>query len=302
VMDVNGDGLPDFLGARYSPGLIFWLERPRDPLRQTWTYRTIDDAKAGGVDGIHGLIVGDVDGDGRPDLIGNSAQPKGAFPNSLAWFRIPSDWRNARQWERHIFAKGDAPGLSHYFGFGDVNGDGRPDIASAAKIAEGGNWFAWWEQPSDPRGVWKRHTIAENQEGATNIMMADVNGDGLTDFIASRGHGTGLVWYEAPDWKAHEIDGELEGPHSLDVGDIDGDGHIDVVTCAKDSFVAAWFRNDGKGNFTRHTIWTNQAAYDIRLVDMDGDGDLDVLIAGQESKNVVWHENQLNGRSRSSLR
>ncbi|MBL8235747.1 MAG: VCBS repeat-containing protein, partial [Bryobacterales bacterium] len=145
--------------------------------------------------------------------------------------------------------------MSHYHGFGDVNGDGRPDIASSAKILPDGNWFAWWEQPRDPRGVWRKHLIATGEEGATNIQMADVNGDGKTDFLATRGHGFGAVWYEAPDWKPHQINTTLGGPHSLAVGDIDGDGDMDAVTCAKDSYVAAWFENDGKGNFTTHHIF-----------------------------------------------
>jgi hypothetical protein len=28
--------------------------------------------------------------------------------------------------------------------------------------------------------------------------MADVNGDGKVDFVATRGHGAGITWYEAP--------------------------------------------------------------------------------------------------------
>jgi hypothetical protein len=293
VIDVDGDGDLDYIGTRYTPGLIFWLERPANPLRDPWPYHVIDDFERGGVNGIHGLIRGDVDRDGKLDLIGNSAQPTGNFPHSLAWFRIPPNPRQAPQWQRFIFADKDAPGLSHYLGFGDVNGDGRPDIASAAKVADGGNWFAWWEQPADPKQPWKKHVIAVNQEGATNIHIADLNGDGKSDFIASRGHGRGLVWYEAPNWTPHEINTALIGPHSLAIGDIDGDGDIDAVTCAKDSRIAAWFENGGKGNFTTHHIYENQAAYDIRLVDMDGDRDLDVLIAGQESRNVVWYENRL---------
>ena len=164
------------------------------------------------------MITGDVDRDGKLDLIGNSAQPDGVFPNSIAWFRIPPDPRSAKRWERYVFAQGDAPGLSHYHGFGDVNGDGRPDIASAAKVPPDGNWFAWWEQPADPRGVWKKHVIATNQSGATNIRIADVNRDGKADFVCSRGHGVGLVWYEAPNWTPHEINTSLRGPHSLDIG------------------------------------------------------------------------------------
>jgi hypothetical protein len=290
-MDVDGDGDPDFIGAAYRRP-IFWLERPANPLTEPWPYHLIDDQ----VDGTHGLIVGDVNSDGKPDLIGNSAQPEGPFSNSLAWFEIPANPREAAHWVRHIFADRDAPGLSHYLGVGDVNGDGRADLASAAKIPEGGNWFAWWEQPKSGVGPWRKHVLATGQDGATNILMAEVNGDGKMDFIATRGHGKGVLWFAAPDFKLHEINPDLEGPHSLAVGDIDGDGDIDAATCAKDSYIAAWFENDGKGKFTTHHIYKDQAAYDIRLVDMDGDRDLDVLIAGQNSKNVVWYENRVKGK------
>jgi hypothetical protein len=179
---------------------------------------------------------------------------------------------------------------------GDVNGDGRPDLASAAKDSPGGNWFAWWEQGSDPRKPWKKHLIATDQFGATNILMADLNGDGKVDFVASRGHGAGVTWYEAPNWTPHDIDTGLKGPHSLAVADLNGDGTLDVVTVAKDSRVAAWFENDGQGHFKEHRISNNQSAYDIRLVDMDGDGDLDLLVAGFESNNVVWYENPSKAR------
>ncbi|HRX77915.1 MAG TPA: VCBS repeat-containing protein, partial [Pirellulaceae bacterium] len=263
TMDVDRDGDPDFIATRYKPGLIFWLERPEDPLQDRWTYHLVDDQ----VDGIHGLLVGEVDGDGQPDLLANSAQPAGPFANSLVWYKPPTNAREAKQWPRYVFAQGDAPGLSHYLGVGDVNGDGRPDAASAAKGGEQdpsgqGEWFAWWEAPEDPTGVWRKHLLADKQPGATNIHPADVNGDGKTDFVASRGHGHGLVWFEDPTWKMHDIQTTFEGPHCLAVTDLDGDGDIDAATCAKDDQVAAWFENDGQGNFTTHVIGTEQAAYD----------------------------------------
>lgn len=292
VMDVDDDGDLDFVGARYSPGLIIWLEQPAKPLKQRWHYRVVDDR----VNGIHGLLAGDVDGDKKADLLANSAQPVGDFPNSIVWLKVPNDPHHANRWQRYVFAAGDAPGLSHYIGLGDVNGDGRPDAASGAKggpmDTQGlGNWFAWWEAPSDATKRWKKHLISDNQAGATNIHPADVDGNGVTDFIASRGHGRGVVWFEAPDWKEHVIHATIHGPHCLTVADLDNDGDVDAATCAKDDRLAVWFENDGRGRFQPHIVGRNQAAYDIRSHDMDGDGDLDLLVAGQASKNVVWFQN-----------
>ena len=126
--------------------------------------------------------------------------------------------------------------------------------------------------------------IADNQAGATNIQIVDVNGDSKPDFVGSRGHGVGLSWYEAPSWKGHDFDMEIKGPHALAIADINRDGKPDIVTVAKDSRVAVWFENDGKGNFVRHGIANDQSSYDIRMVDMDGDGDLDVLVAGSRAR------------------
>ncbi|MFV0442474.1 MAG: FG-GAP repeat domain-containing protein [Planctomycetaceae bacterium] len=295
VIDADGDGDLDFIGARYDPGLIIWLENSGTAARTEWTAHVVDDQ----VHGIHGLLVSDVDADGQADLIANSAQPKGDFPESVVWYRTPPADQRSQPWPRFIAAKRDAPGLTHYLGCGDLNGDGRPDLTTAAKggpmAPEGtGDWFAWWEQPANAsQSGWTRHFVARGEPGATNILPADVNSDGKPDLVCSRGHGIGLVWFEAPDWKPHAMDDTLEGPHCLTVADLDADGDLDAATCAKDSRKAVWFRNDGQGNFAMHLIGDDQAAYDIRSSDIDNDGDLDLLVAGQTSKNVVWYENPL---------
>ena len=292
LLDVDGDGDQDFVGSNNT---VFWLECPDKPFSgEPWKYRTVDDE----ILGSHCLITGDVNQDGKPDLIANSGRSKDATPiyESICWFETPTA---SRGWVRHVFAYKDAPGASHYMGMGDINNDGQPDIACGAKGGEGfpgGEWFAWWEQPLNANGPWKKHLLSDTEVGASNILPADVNRDGHMDLVAARGHGKGILLFMGPDMRKVEVDTEILGPHSLFIEDLDQDGDLDLGTCGRhEESIAAWYENDGRGYFTRHVIETNQGSYDTRAVDMDNDGDLDMLIAGHWSANIVWFENTMRG-------
>ncbi len=287
AMDVDADGDLDYVAGRYSPGLLFWLECPDAPTRQPWLFHVIDDQP----DGVHGILLKDLDGDGRLDMVTNSAHRKGPLPQSILWYQVAQDPR--RRWTRNVLGKRTAPGRPHYFASGDFNADGRVDVAVASSGVSlpGGDWLAWWEAPKKRADPWKKHLIADGQVGATHLHAADFNGDGRLDFIASMGHGQGVYWFEAPGWKRHVIDSTLRDVHCLVAADLDGDGDVDAATVSRKDFVAAWFENDGQGRFTRHIIDAKQSAYDMCAADMDRDGDLDLVIAGAESDNVVWLEN-----------
>lgn len=286
LMDVDGDGDMDFIG---SNRMLFWLECPANPFTDPWVRRMI----SLDVNGAHCVTTADVDRDGVDDLIANSWRDKteSIIPNSITWIKVPANPKEDKLWTPHLFANGDAPGRNHYMGFGDINKDGRGDIACAAP--EGG-WFAWWEQPTDPTTAWKKHVLSDKDKGATNILIVDLNGDGHLDFLGSRGHTDGVLWFKGPTFERIEIDPSIKTPHCLAAADLDGDGDLDFATCS--SYLnqqAAWYENDGSGKFTKHVIDINQCAYDIRLVDLDNDGDLDILIGGHTSRNVVWYENPL---------
>ncbi len=294
VIDADQDGDMDWVGtlANEHP---FWLENPgpTHALKGAWTPRMIDRE----ITGIHCILTSDIDNDGKEDLVINNFEPNKGLGDSMAWFSIPKNPLQANQWERHVFANKDARGGSHYMGAGDIDGDGWKEIAVGAKGKpfSDGNWFAFWTNPG-PKMLnhpWKKTILAENQPGATCILPADVNGDGKKDWVASRGHGIGLIWFENPAWQMHDIDTEIIFPHSLTVADHDQDGDMDVASCGYGSEWLRWYENDGQGRFKIHTLDDSQQSYDLRSIDMDGDGDLDLLNAGRGSRNAAWYENPL---------
>jgi len=292
VLDVDQDGDLDVIMST-AKGFPFWLENPGNT-DHLWTARLIDPD----IRGVHSILTADVNLDSKPDVIINSFGKEGVLANSIAWFEVPSNPSQNEPWKRYTFAAGDAPGGSHYLACSDVNQDGQPDIAIGSKGApfEFGNWFAYWVNPGkhEPGLAWEKKWISKQELGASNIHIADLNGDQKPDFLASNGHGQGVQWYEAPNWRKHLIDPNIEGPHSLAMADFDLDGDIDGATCSKKGQYTALYLNDGKGHFSIHQIDQGQSSYDLRAIDMDGDGDKDLLNAGLSSHNLVWYENPTN--------
>lgn len=296
TLDIDGDGDMDWAGseANNSP---FWLENPGGPHSGdgsgAWAARIIDHE----IRGIHCILKADVNNDGKEDLIINNFFPDGPLGDSVAWFSIPKKVKAAPHWDRHVFADRTARGGSHYFGVGDLDGDGWKEIAIAAKghPFEDGNWFAYWKNPGKEgvEGAWAKEIVSEDQLAATNILPGDLNGDGKMDFLASRGHSAGVLWFEGQDWKEHEIDPEIKSPHTLVLADFDEDGDLDGASCGFESLRVSIYLNDGKAAFTRLDLDLEQESYDLRAVDMDGDGDLDLLNAGRGTQNVAWYENPL---------
>lgn len=263
-------------GPDFSVGWIENIGRTESP----WPLHVVDRE----LNGIHGLALGDVDGDGRRDVIaGSISGPQ--FPNSLVWFRAPA--RGAGTFSRHVVTHGGADGRPHYLEFGDVDGDGRGDILLGDS---GGGTFTWWTRGRPDNQPWMKHVVGR-EKGATNVALADVDRDGRPDVVASAGHGKGVVWFQSPTWRKHEIDSELATPHALAVGDFDGDGDVDVATASYTAFIVRWYANDSRGSFVARDIETEnrQQAYDLKTADLDGDGAPDLILAGRESRNAVWY-------------
>jgi len=282
--DADLDGDTDLAVVRFGAGekvsdfSVAWLENPG------WKLHPVDSETGG----VHGIAAGDLDGDGRDDLV--AANVMGAFPKSLSWY--PGSG-GGRLFIREVDA-GDRP---HYPAIDDIDGDGRNDVFLGA-----GNGFSLFLNPG-PEAIdqdWPLTRI-DDQSGGTNVAIADIDGDGDLDLIGANGHGTGIRWYENPGWKPHVVDAALTDVHALDSGDLDGDGDPDLAAGAFGGYqgntairkLVRWYENDGQGGFTPHPVDTEhqQESYALEIVDVDRDGANDLVLGGRASNNLVWYRN-----------
>jgi hypothetical protein len=232
-------------------------------------YQVIDDS--GPVD-IWQKIVGDLNGDGRVDLIAG-----GQAGGGLVWYESPA-------WERHEIAPGG--GHSTDGEIADVDGDADLDVVSVARSS-----LVWYDNPT-----WTSHEI--DNRVLHDVEVADFDGDGDVDAVARNqgefgGSGDELHFYtqESPTTWTHRAVSIPDGEGLL-VTDLDGDGDPDVVIAGR------WYENTGdiaNGPWTEHVYtddWSHPNAY-LAAADFNGDGRVDVVLApaelaGQTSR-IAWY-------------
>lgn len=229
------------------------------------------------------LAAGDLDGDGKPDLLLGSEHAAGLF-----WYQSPT-------WKRHVIGPGNFTTDGR---IADLNGDRRMDLIVSGYTTIGtAEWIEWWENlgnPTRPEG-WRHHRIA--RFFAHDLVVGDVNGDGRPDVVVFRKEAPnrGVFWFENPvdptrPWIQHVIAANLAG-EGLVMGDTTGTGRLDVVASHH------LFQNDGRGAFRQvdlGSICASGSGGDIRpaVADINGDGRADIVLGAAEGclGPVVWLE------------
>jgi len=85
------------------------------------------------------------------------------------------------------------------------------------------------------QGNWPRIVVDSTLDGAHNVVMEDVDGDGKKDLVATAYRAACCVWYKQPPdpingkWTKYVVDANLHNAHDFQLGDIDGDGLKDIV-------------------------------------------------------------------------
>jgi hypothetical protein len=239
-VDITGDGKPEIVCN--SGGFLGYAEYdPKSPTEK-WKWKAIS-PKGPWQRFTHGLGVGDVNGDGRPDIM-----------EARGWWEQPAGSNAETVWTFHeaLFGKGGAQMFAY-----DVNGDGKNDVITSLEAH--GYGVAWFEQTNDG-GVtgWTKHLIVgskpeENPQGVKfaqphALALADMNGDGVMDIVTGKrfwAHGPKgdaepnatpvLYWFELKregkqaSYVAHLIDDASGVGTQVVASDMNGDKKPDVV-------------------------------------------------------------------------
>ncbi|VTR98505.1 FG-GAP-like repeat-containing protein [Tuwongella immobilis] len=233
--DVNGDGVPDLIvapGAGRAPQILVLDGATGQTIGNFLAY------EASFQGGVH-LAVGDLDGDGRAEIV--TSPDQGGGPR-------------VRIFGRDGTPKGDFLGIEdpNFRGgarvaVGDINGDGRLDVLVGAGYG-GGPRLAMFDGTTVTTSSLKkiapdRFVFEPSLRNGVYLTSGDLNGDGYSDLIVGGGPGGGPRVYALsgkdllPEFGNAEVallnffagDPNQRGGVRLSARDLNGDGLADLV-------------------------------------------------------------------------
>src|SRR5262245_33167612 len=255
AVDLDGDGDLDL------PGAAIWLRNDGpglfQPVPLPWTSG-----------GFQLQAIGDVDGDGRPDLVGYGGYP--GYQLSLLLNRLPAPFLDATRTSGVPVGINPALAIS----IGDIDGDGDQDLlrpngtlflndGSGATTPVPAPWAA---------GAVVCKFVDVDRDGDQDALLIDFPATGAFRVVRNLGGGTFVPA------SSQTIAGQSMLPF-----DADGDGDLDVLTAGM-----RLLRNDGTGAFTPDPVPAGGSlCTSFAAADFDGDGDLDVLAGDTQLKMFV---------------
>lgn len=229
LADFNGDGRLDLVVITFE-GNRFLVFRQDAPTKWTKVQDFV-------IPNLHeGLDVGDITGNGRPDVATNGywvENPGGDLTGEWILRSIDAKWHNQTgDWSRNatkVFCR-------------DITGDGRVEIFISH--SERAGYPVSWYRAEDPRqGPWLEQVLTDKLLAVHTLQVFDFNGDGHDDVLAGVNTGRAralgsnkfpvILFLNQGDnrrWQEHLL--STDGIYNGQVADLTGNGAPDIFRMA----------------------------------------------------------------------
>lgn len=289
-MDFDGDGSPDIAVANTGGPSVSVYRNTSTIGTPSFTtqYDTVQDLSYG----PFGIAAGDLDGDGKPDLV-----MANNYSNFLRVFQNTSTVGQISMKELPALTQGNT---GSWVAIGDCNGDGKPEILCVNQNDDDVVLYTNTSTVGTISFGVHDTLLAADPALPWSVAIADIDGDGMPDIIMSDWNTSLVSVFRNTGTRGGPLSFSPEVPFAVGqnpmgvaVGDLDGDGLPEVITTnATDNTVSILHNTSTIGNISmvRGTdLPTGNWPTAVAVGDLDGDGHPDLAISnyGDNTASVL---------------
>lgn len=303
--DFDGDGRVDMAVANASPGSVSVFQNTGSAGTVSYTEVLPGSLSAG--NSPRSVAIADIDGDGKPDLVVTDPT---SSPARIHVFRNTSSGSGNFSFSSMSFITG-ANILS--VAIGDIDGDGRPDLAVTGEYSGTGYIYVHRNLGSGPGSITFDNAYTTLSAGpafgtGVGIVIADINRDGKAELVTTNVGDQVLIFPNTSTPGSVSFDAAIArtaagtGVRYVAVGDLDGDGMPDIAVASGNADNISVFRNTGVSGGAISIATTDAGPfpagdnpYGIVIGDINGDGKPDIVTANNTAGSISILRNTSTG-------